>query len=201
MPEQDTVLAMTGGLYDMGAVMNLVWDILLPAMGAAALPEDAAGYGALQSKQTALALLPPSGAGYSPMAARVTGRTYRADANALDIETVSLKFGKGNCTITTTVNGSERRLTCGYSEWIAGTGVVFNDLPMLTRGGLPDSQAAFVASGVWTAEDTFRLTRRFYETPYYTTIIFRFSGDQVEIETSINVAFIAQNNKFTARLT
>jgi hypothetical protein len=200
MPEQDAVLAMTGGLYDMQAVMNLAWDCLLPAMSASALPEDAANFSALQSKQTSLAMLPPSGGGYSPMAVRVTGRTFKADANALDIETVSLKFGQGSCTVTTTVNGSERRLTCGYSEWVEGKGVVLNDLPVLTRGGLPDAQASFVASGVWTAEDTFRLTCRFYETPYYTTTIFRFGGDHVEIETNINVAFVAQNHKFVARL-
>jgi hypothetical protein len=135
------------------------------------------------------------------MAARVTGRTFKADANALDIETVSLKFGKGNCTITTMVNGSERRLTCGYSEWIEGTGVVFNDLPMLTRGGLPDAQALFVASGVWTAEDTFKLTSRFYETPYYTTISFQFGADSVTIKTTVNVTFVTNDQTIVARLT
>ena len=33
MPEQDAVLAITGGVGDMQQPLNLVWDILLPAMG------------------------------------------------------------------------------------------------------------------------------------------------------------------------
>src|SRR5262249_17904140 len=33
MPEQDAVLAITSGVKDMQAVLNLVWDKLLPALG------------------------------------------------------------------------------------------------------------------------------------------------------------------------
>ena len=44
MPEQDAVIAITSGVKDMQAVLNLVWDKLLPAMKPSALPaDDAAG--------------------------------------------------------------------------------------------------------------------------------------------------------------
>ena len=41
MPEQDAVVAITSGTRDMQAVMNLVWDKLLPAMQPTPLPADA----------------------------------------------------------------------------------------------------------------------------------------------------------------
>src|SRR5437762_222222 len=40
LPEQDAVLAITGGLRDMQAVLTLVWDKLLPGLTPAALPAD-----------------------------------------------------------------------------------------------------------------------------------------------------------------
>ena len=38
MPEQDTVIAITSGVKDMQAVLNLIWDKLLPAMDARRWP-------------------------------------------------------------------------------------------------------------------------------------------------------------------
>ena len=40
MPEQDAVIAITSGVKDMQAVLNLVWDKLLPAMNPAPLATD-----------------------------------------------------------------------------------------------------------------------------------------------------------------
>ena len=40
LPEQDAVIAITSGVRDMQAVLNLVWDKLLPAMKLSALPAD-----------------------------------------------------------------------------------------------------------------------------------------------------------------
>ena len=37
MPDQDAVLAITSGIGDMQAALDLVWEHLLPAMGAAAV--------------------------------------------------------------------------------------------------------------------------------------------------------------------
>ena len=41
LPEQDAVVAITSGVRNMQSVMDLVWNKLLPAMSAGALPEDA----------------------------------------------------------------------------------------------------------------------------------------------------------------
>jgi hypothetical protein len=55
------VLAITSGLNDMQAVLNVVWDCLLPAMGSAALPADEVTQAALAIKLANLALPLPEG--------------------------------------------------------------------------------------------------------------------------------------------
>src|SRR5690606_37665901 len=54
MPEQDAVVAMTGGLDDMQAVLNIVWDILRPAMNSEPLADDAAAHAQLNAKLSGL---------------------------------------------------------------------------------------------------------------------------------------------------
>ena len=43
MPDQDVVIAMTAGGANMQAQLNAIWEKLLPAFQAGALPADAAG--------------------------------------------------------------------------------------------------------------------------------------------------------------
>jgi CubicO group peptidase (beta-lactamase class C family) len=201
MPEQDTVVAITSGVADMGAVMNLAWDCLLPAMSAAPFPENAVVLDALRHKTSSLALQPPSGVATSPTAARVSGKTFKAEANDLNVETVSFDFTWASFTITAQANGRKRSLTSGYGEWIPGEGMLFDDLPIPPPQARPGDHDPFVASGVWVDDATFQLTMRFHETPYCTTYTFRFSDDQVAVEANINVFFRPLSFSFTARLT
>ncbi len=48
LPDQDAVVAITANTGDMQAELNVVWDALLPAFQATALPENAAGVGRLK---------------------------------------------------------------------------------------------------------------------------------------------------------
>ena len=44
-------------------------------------------------------------------------------------------------------------------------------------------------SGVWTKEDTFAITLRAYETPFYNTMTLQFEGDAVKATSAMNVSF------------
>src|SRR4029079_9764597 len=63
LPEQDAVIAITAGLRDMQAVLNLVWGKLLPAMNSEALTPNEQATRNLASKLKQLTLRMPSGAG------------------------------------------------------------------------------------------------------------------------------------------
>src|SRR5690606_31211150 len=92
MPKQDAVLAITGGVgvLDMQPPLDLVWELLLPAMGDEPHIEDVAAYQHLSEKLAGLSFAPIAGQATSPIAAQVSGRTYKMDANPLMIETLTL---------------------------------------------------------------------------------------------------------------
>ncbi len=68
-------------------------------------------------------------------------------------------------------------LACGAGTWHEGRTTLFDHSP------------CFAGSAVWTAEDTFVMTLRFYETPFVYTATCKFDGDQVTIDADVNVAF------------
>jgi hypothetical protein len=185
MPEQDAVLAMTGGVTDMQAVLNLVWGCLLPALGTASLPANPAADEALRHKLSSLALPPPQGRTSSPLSAGVSGRSYKADANPLNIAAVSFDFSGSRCDITMKFTNGEYRLTCGYGAWQESECWSF------------EVESPVIASGVWTADDTFSVTHRLYETPFYWTTIYRFTDDQLCMKTAPNVGFAGQTEPVT----
>lgn len=194
MPEQDVVLAITSGVSDMQQVMNLIWDCLLPAMGDAPLPENAVDYGALAQKQASLKLLPP--AGDAAPTVIVSDKPYRAESNPIGLERVAFDFSAAQPVITLTLPEGEQRLVCGAGEWQPAAAPPFNftQPPFLMLYPEP-----IVASGVWTAGDTFTVTVRMVQTPFYLTLTFRFSAKQVTLDVDRNVAFIPDRYSIVAR--
>lgn len=188
MPEQDAVLAMTGGLEDMQVPLNLVWEHLLPAMKAAPLADDPSSQQALQQKLASLTLPPPQGQSSSPIAASISGREYKIEPNDLNIDAISLEFTESGCLLTMKIPLGEFTITCGYGEWHRGTAPT------------PVTDAApVVASGVWTADDTFTTTLRFYETPFVQTARYQFADHQLKIDLSLNVSFDQKNYALVGR--
>ncbi|HEY0776875.1 MAG TPA: serine hydrolase, partial [Gemmatirosa sp.] len=90
LPEQDAVVAITSGVRDMQAVLDLVWNRLLPAMHADALPDDPAAAGALRATLARLTVHPLAGRVTGPLAARVSGRWYTFPDNDRGVRAVSL---------------------------------------------------------------------------------------------------------------
>ena len=181
MPEQDAVLAITAGVSDMQAVLNVVWDKLLPAMGQAPLPADVASHKKLLRSMKGLKLTPPQEQAASPLAARLSGRTYTFEHNYETLQSLSFDFEAGRMAYQL-LGGGKRRgkhtLAFGQGEWVEGTA---------TLGGSAPQRVA--ASGVWKSADTFQLTMCQYETPFVVTITCRFEGDQLFYDFKANVSF------------
>lgn len=178
MPDQDAVLAITGGLDDMQAVLNLVWQHLLPAMSQAApLPDQPAAQAELSRKLSGLALAAAQGQHSSPAAAHVTKKTFVVEPNALKIKTLAFDFSQPEAVITIRTLRGKHQVACGAGAWHEGTLPLFDHSPCM------------VASGVWPDENTFVITLRFYETPFFYTLSCHFDGDRLTIEGAVNVAF------------
>jgi len=179
MPDQDAVLAITSGVKDMQAVLDLVWSALLPALGPAPLPPNPTAQQALARKLGTLALPPVQGQPSSPWEARVSGKRYLLAPNKLRLKSVMFDLAPQGCTYQMSVGRSTNRVVCGIGAW--GAESAFRMGP---RPSMP-----VVASGAWTAEDTFMVRLCYVETPFIPTFTFRFSEGGVILTFVENVSF------------
>lgn len=185
-PDQDAVIAITSGVRDMQAVMNLVWEVLLPAMGDGALAEDPTAHTALTSRLIRLTIHPPDGEETSPAAQRVSRKTYAFPENDRGIETMAFDFMARSPILTVQTQRGVDRVAVGRGVWATGSSNFANGLGGVL--GIPATQAVG-ASGAWTAQDTFTLLLCLYETPFITTMHFRFDGEGLIVDSEHNVAF------------
>lgn len=183
MPEQDAVLAITSGIdfFDSQETLDLVWEFLLPAMATGQL-EDTVSARRLRDKLSSLSFPPVQGKFDSPMAARVSGRTYKVDSNDLNIQTIALDFTDSCCTVRIETSTGMETISSGWGVWRQGQQTVLFKQPTLF------DHTAVAASGGWTGDDCFTMIVRLYETPFYYTIVCQFIGDELLIETRINVS-------------
>jgi CubicO group peptidase (beta-lactamase class C family) len=174
LPEQDAVVAITSGLKDMQAVLNLVWDKLLPGFQAGPIAENREGAAALRSRLQALKIRPAEGAATSPAAASLAGKKVVFPANDSKLE--SLVWTPEALTLT--INGAETKVDLGSGEWKRGKG---------TYGAYRDEPAA--ATGAWAKENTYVMKQVFSETPYYLTLSLQVADGDVTCGLETNVGF------------
>jgi hypothetical protein len=178
LPEEDAVVAITSGVRDMQAVLNLVWDHLLPGFHPRALPADPPGLARLRGKLAGLSIRPPEGqalASGSPAT-----KTFLFPANDEKLESITLRpdpSGPGT-RVELRVNGLERTISCGFRDWVKGRA---------SFGTYRDEPAA--ASGAWPREDTFVMKQCFTETPFAVTTTLHLSGGEVTCAVEANVGF------------
>lgn len=177
MPPQDAVLAITAGVGDMQAVLNAAWDHLLPAMRQAPSPSGEAA-SELKRRLSGLAIRPPEGASTSPTAQRVSGRTYRLEANDEKRLSVAFTFQGGRSRMTLRDERGEQTVECGHASWVRGMASLDNRPP-----------AKVAARGAWTDDATYTMKLCYYETPFIETVTCQFATEQVTIRRKLNVGF------------
>ena len=187
MPEQDAVIAMTSESSNMGDQMSLVWDYLLPAMKPDALPPDSQASQALESRLAKLALLPPKAGPASPLAARISGKTYRIEPNSLNVQSVGFTFAPDRCRFDLKDNQKEFPILCGYDFWMRGKTSMPGTPPKLTTGPLAPVQD-IAASASWKDQRTLEMTWRFFDTPHHDTVTCQFDGDAISVKFLSSVA-------------
>jgi hypothetical protein len=178
MPAQEAVLAITAGVADMQAVLNLAWEQLLPCMANMPLPADPAAHSTLAEKLSGLVHELPPGTHTSPTAPRVSRQTYRFPPNDAQLDELTLDFGAESCELRVRDNRGEHRVVCGHGTWRRGE-------TTLDHHG----RQAVAASGAWTAEDTYEIRLCYTETPFCPTITCRFVGDRVLVDYRVNASF------------
>jgi len=177
LPEEDAVIAITSGLKNMQAVLDLVWDKLLPTMKSSSLAPDDEAAGKLRLVLKGLILPPAAGTG-TP--ASGLGKRYVFPANEQNLEAITLESdGKGGpATLVARIAGADERIVCGRGAWQKGR---------FAWAKLSEQPVA--ASGAWTGDNTFTAKLCFYETPFTVTLKLQASGDELSCSAASNVGF------------
>jgi len=187
LPDQDAVVAITGGMADMQPVLNLIWTHLLPALGPASLPEDSAAHAELDRKLASLALLPAQGQASSPLAEKVSGKRYTFAAKRSPLKAIAFDFAGDEAICALRDGWGEHEVRCGCGAWSMGT----TALNLL--GPRPDVNPgvsrAVAASGAWLDPQTYALKLWFYETPFCFTLTCKFVNNRLKLNLNMNVSF------------
>ena len=108
MPDQDAVVAITSGVQNMQAVLNLVWEKLLPAMQTGPATRRRGCQGKLQSKLATLVVPVQDGAASSALAKTISGKQYTFAANDRGIEMMGIECSPEGGETTLIVRATER---------------------------------------------------------------------------------------------
>jgi hypothetical protein len=174
IPELDAVVAITSGVRNMQQVMNLVWDKLLPAMKPGRLPENPAARRQLETRLAALRVKFPSGSASSPISSSISGKWFEFAENDRGIKAVSFDFNSTSPSVI------------GREKWTNSRGQFTNGL---NRALSVPANPLVAAGGAWSAGDTFTIKIVLSETPYYSTMNFKFDGNRVVFDAEHNVYF------------
>jgi CubicO group peptidase (beta-lactamase class C family) len=178
MPEQDAVLAIIGGVRNMQAVLDNVWEHLLPAMQPESLPADPHAHDELCAKLGLLSLPLPEGQPSSSRAEQRSEKTYQLESNDLELESVAIKFGAECSTVTVRDASGEHSMQIGRRTWLKGT---------TDARGHGDEPIA--AGGAWTAEDTYEARVCYYEAVFCPVFRFQYTSGELRLEVEPNVSW------------
>ena len=178
MPDQDAVLAITSGSSDMPAILNIVWEHLLPAMGKNALPPDDEGLKLLNDKLQGLAISTVAGEENSPNASNISGKTYFMEPNGLAIKSITFNFDTSPHVITINSEETEQSFSVGYEAMEFGS---------MISSHLVSREIA--VSGAWESPDKYHVKIIYFETPHAIEYTFQFKEDNLIWDTDLNVSF------------
>lgn len=187
LPEQDAVVAITAGTPNMQAVLDLVWEHLLPALGPAPQPEDDPAHATLGLKLASLALPVVSGAPSDALAAQVSSQWYAFDGSRKPWQALTFDFREGQTLCTVRDQSGEHQVVCCHGAWVKG---ITTWDPMRSPGA-PRGAAQWpvAASGAWIADGTYEMKLVYHTTPFCFTLTCKFGHDKLRLKSRLNVSF------------
>ncbi|MBO0947714.1 serine hydrolase domain-containing protein [Fibrella forsythiae] len=191
MPKEDAVIAITSETGDMQAVMDAVWNHILPAFKATPLPADAAATALTAKKLSSLALTYPVLEATSPLVALISGKTIAFESNSIKATAMTLTFGNDKCQVKFSDDQGNHQLTCGINRWAESESTLSTKPIKLVPTPIPGERKTLIAgTATWQDANTLLMTWRFIETAHYETVTCRFGADAVTVEFESSIAKI-----------
>ncbi|SDO12299.1 CubicO group peptidase, beta-lactamase class C family [Paenibacillus sp. yr247] len=178
LPEQDAVIAITSGLEDMQAVLDTIWEHLLPAMKSEELPGDKEAADVLTQELHGLRLEPPRFHSNSTRETDISGIEFELEDNEEQLRTISIDFTEESANVTLQNNTGKHTVYFGRNEWYEGTYTLY----------MRKENVAF-CSATWQDSNTLLLTLRYVETPFCLTTVCTFQDGNIQLQIRQNVSF------------
>ena len=117
------------------------------------------------------------------MAAKVSGKTFKVESNALNIQSVTFNFGKDSGTLTFKNANGTYPITVGLGKWREGVTSLPGTPPNLVVTKVRNiTSAPVAASGTWKDDSTFEMIWRYIESPHHDLVTCRFNDDKVSLQ-------------------
>ena len=180
MPDQDAVLAMTGGTNNLQGVLDQVWMHLLPEMAAeSAKAKPMETDDALKQRLRGLQLAYPVGDRVSSLEEEISGQRYRLEPNEREWTMLAIRFTDSEAILTLSGGEQDETIHCGRDGWAAGE-----------AGLLAHIRTQAASRMTWERPDRLALTIRFIETPFCLSIAIDFAEDgNLTLSHRMNVGF------------
>ncbi|MFT6855855.1 MAG: CubicO group peptidase (beta-lactamase class C family) [Cyclobacteriaceae bacterium] len=181
MPEQDAVVAITSGTNDMGGIMNIVWETLLPAMQDISLPANDKILASLEKKTADLQLKPTTGGLTTSISKRISNRKFQMKENEFGVKAITFNVNSKKPSVDMEMEGGTQTIAIGTNEFQKGA----MDLPLPYTKNL---EKKIAVSGAWTSDSQYTMRVYFYESPARMTYTFSFGDDGLDWETKLENA-------------
>jgi CubicO group peptidase (beta-lactamase class C family) len=178
LPELDAIIAITSGTANMQAVMNLVWDHLLPAMNPAALPANERDRKKLVERLAQLEIPRAQGDAKPRLDASLSGKQYSFEPNPTGVTALSVDWRTRpeRPLMKITVQGAEQQVACSKNEWIK------------SRVNMGPGEQAAATTCAWKTPDTFTTRLVLTGAPFYFDMDVRFDGKKAVVDSRLNVS-------------
>ncbi|MFP4975770.1 serine hydrolase domain-containing protein [Paenibacillus sp. CN-4] len=191
MPGQDAVLAVTSGTDRMHAVLDAVWNHLLPGMeagSASSSDESSEAADELRSRLSSLSIEAPRLLFDSPLEAKLSLTPYVFDANPFGLGEVTIEFQGHSAILNIDRDGQQAEVSLGRGTWIPGS------LPFLHAYG----PLAF--SFTWSGTDLLELAIRTLQGPICLFLTVRVENNGLTVSARSNVGEFSLPSPLTARV-
>ena len=179
VPEADLVVATTARVDDMQAILDVLWERLLPALDAAPADDEEVASTRLTERLEALAL-PVLEAGHDGPDGP---RRFVVDERGADqplapgTELTVTRDGADHL-LSLRLPSAELAVVCGHDRWTEGLLGQASGVSRGSRGAPPVGPTPVVCRGGWTGPDTFEADLVLIETPH--RIRMRGNGSRLE---------------------
>lgn len=162
LPEKDAVVVLTASSVITQDELNVVWDNLLPALQAEALPENKTSFDELNARIASLVVsnttsVQPDAA----LLARISGKKIRCEQNELGITALRVDLQQADARIAFKRDSLRSEITAGLDTW------KLSDTPLNTLNAAPqagqEQPIKMAATYTWVDATTLKVSARFVE--------------------------------------